>query len=31
MEIDETDCKDGYIYRLKKVDEIQEILNRGEK
>ena len=26
MEIDETDGKDGHIYRLKKIDEIQEIL-----
>ena len=26
MEIDETDCKDGHVYRLKKIDEIQEIL-----
>ena len=26
MEIDETDDKDGHIYRLKKIDEIQEIL-----
>ena len=26
MEIDETDGKDGHIYRLKKMDEIQEIL-----
>ena len=26
MEIDETDCKDGHIYRLKKIDVIQEIL-----
>ena len=26
MEIDETDGKDGRIYRLKKMDEIQEIL-----
>ena len=26
MEIDETDSKDGHIYRLKKIDEIQEIL-----
>ena len=26
MEIDEIDCKDGHIYRLKKIDEIQEIL-----
>ena len=26
MEIDETDGKDGYRYRLKKIDEIQEIL-----
>ena len=26
MEIDETDGKDGRIYRLKKIDEIQEIL-----
>ena len=26
MEIDETDGKDGHIYRLKKFDEIQEIL-----
>ena len=26
MEIDETDGKDGDIYRLKKIDEIQEIL-----
>ena len=25
MEIDETDGKDGHIYRLKKIDEIQEI------
>ena len=26
MEIDENDGKDGHIYRLKKIDEIQEIL-----
>ena len=26
MEIDETDGKDGHIYRLKKIDEILEIL-----
>ena len=26
MEIYKTDGKDGYIYRLKKIDEIQEIL-----
>ena len=26
MEIDETDGKDGHIYRLNKIDEIQEIL-----
>ena len=26
MEIDEIDDKDGHIYRLKKIDEIQEIL-----
>ena len=26
MKIDETDGKDGHIYRLKKSDEIQEIL-----
>ena len=26
MEIHETDGKDGYIYRLKNIDEIQEIL-----
>ena len=26
MEIDETDGKDGHIYRLKKNDEIQKIL-----
>ena len=26
MEIDETDGQDGHIYRLKKIDEIQEIL-----
>ena len=26
MEIDETDSKDGHIYRLNKIDEIQEIL-----
>ena len=26
MEIDETDGKDEHIYRLKKIDEIQEIL-----
>ena len=26
MEIDEIDSKDGHIYRLKKIDEIQEIL-----
>ena len=26
MEIDETDGKDGHIYRLKNIDEIQEIL-----
>ena len=26
MEIDETDGKDGHVYRLKKIDEIQEIL-----
>ena len=26
MEIDETDSNDGHIYRLKKIDEIQEIL-----
>ena len=25
MEIDEIDCKDGHVYRLKKIDEIQEI------
>ena len=35
MEIDETDGKDGHIYRLKKIDEIQEIFiaerdNRNE-
>ena len=26
IEIDETDGKDGHIYRLKKIDEIQKIL-----
>ena len=26
METDETDGKDGHIYRLKKIGEIQEIL-----
>ena len=26
MEIDEIDCKNGHIYRLKKIDEIQEML-----
>ena len=26
MEIDETDGKVGHIYRLKKIDEMQEIL-----
>ena len=26
MDIDETDGKDGHIYRLKKIDEIHEIL-----
>ena len=26
MEIDETDSNDGHIYRLKKIDEIQEII-----
>ena len=26
MKIDETDGKDGHIYRLTKIDEIQEIL-----
>ena len=26
MEIAETDGKDGHIYRLKKIDEIQKIL-----
>ena len=26
MKIDETDGNDGHIYRLKKIDEIQEIL-----
>ena len=26
MEVDEIDGKDGHIYRLKKIDEIQEIL-----
>ena len=26
MEINETDCKDGHIYRLKKMNEIQEII-----
>ena len=26
MEIDETDGIDGHIYRLKKIDKIQEIL-----
>ena len=26
MEIDETDGNDGHIYRLKQIDEIQEIL-----
>ena len=26
MEIDETDGNDGHIYRLKKIDEIQQIL-----
>ena len=26
MEIDETDGNDGHVYRLKKIDEIQEIL-----
>ena len=25
MEIDETDGKDGHVYRLKKIDEIHEI------
>ena len=27
MEIDETEYNDGHIYRLKKIYEIQEILN----
>ena len=26
MEIDETDGKDGHIYRIKNIDEVQEIL-----
>ena len=26
MEIDETDGNDGHIYRLKKIDQMQEIL-----
>ena len=26
MEIDETDSNDGHIYRLNKIDEIQEML-----
>ena len=26
MEIDKTDGKDGHIYRLKKIDEVHEIL-----
>ena len=26
MEINETDGNDGHIYRLRKIDEIQEIL-----
>ena len=26
MEIDETDGNEGHIYRLKKIDEIQEIV-----
>ena len=26
MELDETDGNDGHIYRLTKIDEIQEIL-----
>ena len=26
MEIDKIDAKDGRVYRLKKIDEIQEIL-----
>ena len=26
MKIDEIDGKDGHVYRLKKIDEIQEIL-----
>ena len=26
MQIDETDGNDGHIYRLKNIDEIQEIL-----
>ena len=26
METDETDGKEGHIYRLKQIDEIQEIL-----
>ena len=26
MEIDEIDGKDGHVYRVKKIDEIQEIL-----
>ena len=26
MEIDETDGNDGHVHRLKKIDEIQEIL-----
>ena len=26
MEIDKIDGKDGHVYRLKKIDEIQEIL-----
>ena len=26
MESDEIDGKDGHVYRLKKIDEIQEIL-----
>ena len=30
MEIDEDDMKDGHVYRLKKIDEIQKILIAGE-
>ena len=26
MEIDESDCNNGHIYRLRKIDEIQEML-----